>query len=155
MNGAITSKPGWHSWILCSAARGGGAGRCFGVLWKGITPRARLDARERKGAQSCQPPGVKCPHRAPDRPQSRGEERASLAHWQRLRQFCGTPRGREPTRDAPAAQRRPRPRPRLRRPYLGPSPSWAPLCAPERGPAGTPGALEEVFSVTLFSARWA
>lgn len=96
MNGAITSKPGWHSWILCSAARGGGAGRRFGVLWKGLTPRARLDARERKGAESCQPPGVKCPHRAPDRRQifARGEERASLAHGQRLGQFCETPRPR-------------------------------------------------------------
>lgn len=142
------------------ATRGAGQDLPSESSGKGFCPEPSWTRENAKPLRTATlPDGAKWPRRAPNCLRSRRGGGMSLAHWWRLGLSLQHPIAgpRETVRDNPAAERRPRRRPRLRRPYLGPSPNTEDRSSPALRPVarsrGTQGTLRKVFSVTLFSAR--
>lgn len=152
MNGAATSKPGWHSWTLkyAGAARGAGAGPRFGVFWKGDRSGSQA-GRGRENAKVLRAATLPEEQSVPAAPliasKAGGEKKGEACPLVTARAVsaAGRPAAGSPRETPPPAS--PPARVALTSVQVpAPRTSRAALCVPERGPlAGTPGALGEVF----------
>lgn len=142
MNGAATSKPGWHSWTLkyAGAARGAGAGPRFGVFWKGDRSgsqagRGRENAKVLRAATLPEEPSVPAAPLIASKAGGEKKGEAGPLVTARAVSAAGRPAAGSP-------RETPRPRSgapaRLRRPYLGPSPSAADLSSRALRPGARP-----------------
>lgn len=160
MNGAATSKPGWHSWTLkyAGAARGAGAGPRFGVFWKGDRSGSqagcgRENAKVLRVATLPEEPSVPAAPLIASKAGGEKKGEAGPLVTARAVSAAGRPAAGSP-------RETPRPRSgapaRLRRPYLGPSPSAADLSSRAlrpgaRPPRGDTGCTRGSFPPSLCS----